>query len=326
MIIKPLALPLELLQIEALNERLPSYHKEKGNVEQQAKNLRAGYNGENALQYNLSFLPYEQYLIFHQLRLHDAQGAFQMDILLVSARFLLIIEVKNIRDHVIFDEMGQAIRKSEEMEQSFGNPVQQIKLQHLRLLRWLKNYNLPAIPIEKAVVYSNSNTILKNLTNQKELPKLVMHKERLLEKIEEIEKRYRATIFHEDHLMELSYALLASHSEKSIDVLAKYSVAYEELMKGVVCSICKWLPMQRTKGKWYCNYCSAHSKTSHRRAFAAYALLVKEYINNREARDFLQIDSRHIVKQLLNKENFERFGDRSGRRYKLDVDKLLLDV
>ncbi|WP_198042581.1 hypothetical protein [Oceanobacillus sp. AG] len=78
MIIKPLTPPLELLQIEALNERLPSHHKEKGNVEQQAKNLRAGYHGEHALQYNLGFLPYEQYLIFQQLRLNKCTVNLQM--------------------------------------------------------------------------------------------------------------------------------------------------------------------------------------------------------------------------------------------------------
>ncbi|MCM3740077.1 NERD domain-containing protein [Oceanobacillus luteolus] len=323
LIIKPLKPPIELLQHEALNERVPQNHPQKEIIDSRARNIRAGYNGEQDLQYMLNFLPPEKYLIFQYLRIKDNQSYFQIDILLLSAQYLLIIEVKNIRDHVIFDEMGQVIRKEVDKEQAFTNPVFQVKLQHLRLLRWLRQYDFPSLPIEKIVVYSNSNTILKNHTNNNELPKMVMHKDKLLDKIEEFEKMYPVARLSGDQLMEISNRLLAAHSEKKEDLLAKYKISYGELIKGVICPECLQAPMIRKGGKWLCYYCRAASKKAHRRALAEYGLLVNEYIKNREAREFLQLESRHIVKQLLQKEKLESYGIKSGLEYKLEPYHLL---
>jgi hypothetical protein len=165
--------------MEALNERLPLHHPQKDAIDLRSRNIRAGYNGERSLQFPLSFLPEEEYWILHQLRLPDANGAFQMDLLLLSARYLLIAEVKNVRSQVVFDEMGQTIRIDEGKEEAFTNPVQQVKLQHRRLLEWMRKSDFPAVPIEKIVVYTNSSTVLKNQTNQKELSRLVIRKDRL---------------------------------------------------------------------------------------------------------------------------------------------------
>lgn len=323
MIVKPLKPPLELLQLEALNERLPVNHPLKERIEEKSRNVRAGYKGEQDLVFYLQFLPEEKYHIFHHLRIEDRYGAFQIDLLLLSSNFFLIVEVKNVRSHVIFDDMGQVFRIEDEKEFAFQHPVQQVNLQHLRLLRWLKTHHLPPIPIEKIVVYTNPSVLLKNHTNKKELPKLVMRKDSFLEKIQEFEKMYTTNKLSEKQLVEISFQLLVANIEKKDAILRKYNISYEELRKGVICPTCGQAPMIRKGGKWNCLYCGANSKNAHRTALAHYGLLVNEYINNREARDFLQLDSRHIVKKLLEKERLEKIGSRSGTRYKLEIRNLL---
>lgn len=324
MIIKPLKPTLELLQIEALNMRLPQKHIRKEEVSLKSRNLRAGYNGELSLQFPLSFLPENKYFIFHNLRMKDPQGAFQIDILLISAHFLLIIEVKNIWKHVIFDEMGQAYRIiDDEIEQGFTNPVNQVKLQHLRLRHWLKKHPFPSLPIEKVVVYSNPGTILKNLTKRNELPKIVMHKDKLLDKIDEFSHRHTHAGLSEEQRLELSHQLLSAHTEKKVDILSEYHVTYEQLIKGVICPDCFNAPMHRKGGKWLCSNCGSTSKTAHKTALAHYALLFNNYINNRQAREFLQLESSNVTKQLLQKEKLKHFGTKSGRKYVLDVEVLI---
>ncbi|SFE04472.1 hypothetical protein SAMN05216238_107182 [Lentibacillus persicus] len=103
----------------------------------------------------------------------------------------------------------------------------------------------------------------------------------------------------------------------------QFNVNDNELIKGVLCPDCGVGPMQWKSGKWWCDLCDCTSKTAHRGALMDYALLVGEHINNRKARDFLQLESIHTAKRLLQKEHFQEFGKTSGRRYKIDVDKLL---
>ncbi|MCC2252455.1 MAG: NERD domain-containing protein [Bacillota bacterium] len=123
-------------------------------------------------------------------------------------RFLVMKEVKNIKEPVIFNDSGQVIRVTDDMEQVLRNPIDQINLQHLCLLRWLRQFNLPSIPLEKLVVYSNANTILKNLTNKSAITKIVIHKERLIERIDKLQARYSKKCFTETDLLYLSFQFI----------------------------------------------------------------------------------------------------------------------
>ena len=64
-------------------------------VESLAK-FMAGYKGEQAIEYPLSFLSETKYSILHDIRLFDQKHYFQIDALIVSSCFLLFLEIKNI--------------------------------------------------------------------------------------------------------------------------------------------------------------------------------------------------------------------------------------
>ncbi|MGP4108579.1 NERD domain-containing protein [Virgibacillus sp. L01] len=288
-----------------------------------AKNLRSGYRGEQSLDFLLSFLPEQEFLIFHYIRIPDKQGHFQIDILLLSLKFFLIIEVKNIYDNMHFDGMGQAIRYKNNEIEVFTNPLDQVNLQHRRLLEWLRKHDFPPIPIEKIVVYSQDDTFLKNIINDPIISEIVMHKEKVLPKIEKLTDTHTTYCFDEDQLIELSYRLLEEHESEKFEGMKRNNISAEDLLKGVFCSDCGTVPMKSKAGKWRCISCGAVSRTAHRQELADYALLIKEYINNREAREFLQIGSGSITRKLLQKEDFEKVGKGSGMRYKINVERLI---
>lgn len=323
MIVQPLIIPKNILQTEALESRLPQQHVKKEILENNARSLRAGYNGELALDFPLSFLPYEKYLIFYYLRLPDSSGSFQIDTLILSSEFMLIIEAKNMKDHVIYNDMGQTIRIENEKEQAYTNPVDQVNLQHLRLLHWMRQFDFPPVPIEKIAVYTNPKMVLINQSGDSSLSEKVMHKEKILAKIDEFTTKHTTKCLSENQLMRLSYHLTFEHTPKEEQVLEKYDISYKELIKGVKCPSCKSIPMKWQKAKWFCEHCRKASKTAHKSALSDYALLVSEYISNRQARDFLQLDSLYVVKRLLLKDSVAQFGKKSGRKYKLDYRKLL---
>lgn len=320
LIIKPLEIPLTLLRTEALVRRLHPTYPKKMEINQKARALRTGYKGELSLEFPLSFLPYEQYLIIHNLRIRDSSGFFQIDTLLLSHHFILIIEVKNIYGDITFDEMGQTIRKADEKEEGFTNPIDQVNLQHLRLLRWMRQYHFPPIPLEKIVVYSNTNTILRNTSNNPTVIEMVMHKEKLLAKIDELSAKYCTPCLTEEQLLELSNQLLLADNPQKVDVMKQYLIAYKDLIKGVICLTCSSAPMTYKGGIWRCETCYYASKTAHKQGLVDYALLVKNYINNREAREFLQLNSESIARKLLQKEGYCKIGRKSGMKYKLNTE------
>ncbi|WP_245975380.1 NERD domain-containing protein [Oceanobacillus chungangensis] len=313
----PLKVPRNLLQTEALNRRMPSTHPKKEIANISAKNMRAGYNGELGLEYPLSFLPHDDNLIFYHLRIPDNNGYFQMDALILTSKFILIIEAKNIYGTISFDDMGQAIRSTDEKVDIFTNPIEQVNLQHLRLLQWLREggFSKMPIPIEKIVAYSGTSTILRNLVNDKTISDTVMRTERILTKITEIERKYQTVCLSEEQLKNLSSQLVSAHSPEDENVLGKYNVSYEELIKGVFCPECNAVPMQWRAGKWVCSYCNTVSKIAHRNALEDYALLISERVSNQQARDFLQMKSDNMVKGLLKNENFDQIGKNKGRKY-----------
>ncbi|SFB28741.1 Nuclease-related domain-containing protein [Lentibacillus halodurans] len=316
LVVKPRDVPIEVLKAEALSRRLAGHHYMKKEVNQKAKNLRAGLNGEESLDFILSFIQDDSCRILHNLRIRDYSEYFQIDNLILSPKFILINEVKNIAGTVMYDTFGQAIRISKNgEEENLGNHIEQVNLQHLRLLNWMRQYNFPAIPIEKLVIYSSSSTIIKNPGNNKTVDKTVIHKEELLTKISELSKKHKSAVFSEEHLNQLSAHLIDAHTPKKIDIMENFSVDRKELLCGVFCPGCGALPMARIKGGWICPKCQLKSKNAHIPALQHYNLLFGNKINNREAREFLKVDSSHVIKRIFRKEAFESTGNTTKRVY-----------
>ncbi|WP_164669415.1 nuclease-related domain-containing protein [Virgibacillus doumboii] len=322
MYVKPLTFPVHIQKALALDRRIADTHPEKQSINSDAAKLSSGYKGEESLIFHLNFLPEDDFLIFHYLRIPDDKGHFQLDFLILSIYFFLIIEVKNIYDHVNFDEMGQAYRELNDEIKNFGNPVFQVNLQHRRLLNYLREMNYPTVPIEKIVVFSSNDTYLRNLSNNKIISDIVMHRDKVLPKIDSFIEKNKLKCLSDDHLMKLSYHLLEDHRPEEYNEMEKKGITTDDLIKGVFCPGCGSIPMIWKSGKWLCENCGLRSKTAHRPTLCDYRLLVGEYINNREARGFLKLDSNSITRKSLQAEGLDKVGVGSGMRYRLDLEKL----
>lgn len=122
--------PLRLKKDEALLRGLPPHHKKCKKILQNIRKGRAGFRGEKEVDYHLSFLPEEDYLIFQNLTLSHEGHTFQMDHLVLSSWFALLIESKNIYGHLYFDpDSKQLFRTYENQKEGFPDPILQVKRQ-----------------------------------------------------------------------------------------------------------------------------------------------------------------------------------------------------
>ncbi|HEU5141363.1 MAG TPA: nuclease-related domain-containing protein, partial [Bacillales bacterium] len=144
MIKKERKIPLTIRKRTALLRRLPPSHPKRPQIEKQLAKYNAGYRGERSIEYYLSFLPEKQYHIFHDLRLTSGDHFFQLDTLLVSPSFILILEVKNISGTLHFDNtFHQLIRTIEDRKEGFNDPLLQVEHQKTQLANWLSQHKFP---------------------------------------------------------------------------------------------------------------------------------------------------------------------------------------
>jgi ribosomal protein L37AE/L43A len=313
MIKKPLEKSRKLSKLEVLTRRVHKSHFSYSMIERElAKNL-AGYRGEKSFVYYLEEIDSKKYMIFHGLRLKQNDQYFQMDVVIISFAFILIIEVKNIAGTIFFDqEHHQLIRKMDHVEEGYLDPIAQVRSQSSKFTRWLQKLKLPNIPVETLVVISNPSTIIKS---NKQISHLVSHSSNFTHILELLERKYKQAYYTKKDLQKLSLQLMTKHISHDPDVFELFHINQNDISKGVHCPKCNNIPMKRIVGKWCCDKCMYKSTKAHVDSLKDYALLIRPTITNEQLRKFLQLTSRSVATSILKSMKLKSSGKNKGVIY-----------
>jgi hypothetical protein len=314
-----LQLPVQAEQCIALLRRMPKGHPVRPIIEKDLRSWLKGYYGEKNTSYYLSFLPENEYYIFHGLRLKD-KNAFQMDLLLISSKFALIIEVKNISGKLKFIKGSDlVIREFNNLEEGIDNPIQQVKRHHLQFNNWLKFRQFKGIPVEHLVVISKTSTIIETTPDNHQIFRKIIYAESLLDKIRELEEKYQKPRISKNTLNHLSEALLKAHHIHITDILQKYDLSQGDLIPGVQCTNtkCKCYSMKYISAAWLCSACGETSKIAHLIAVSDFFLLYSPTITRKQFADFLKIDNPIKARYLLLALKLHSTGTKRGTKYYL---------
>jgi hypothetical protein len=320
MIKKELKIPLKILKLQALLRRLPQNHPKRSQIDEELRRRMAGYKGEQSLDYYLSFIQEPTHYILHDIRLPNGNYHFQLDTLVLSPYYILHLEAKNISGTLYFDDtFNQLIRTYNGKEEGFPDPILQIKMQQKQFNDWLLSYKFPKATIESLVVISNDYTIIKAPSKNPHYFRQVIHSTNLPFKIEEISRKHREIIYSEKELKRLVSLLVKKHTPSKSSILEQFSIHQAEILRGVQCTTCLTVPLERKKGSWYCPQCQTTSKDTHIASLRDYSLLFSHTITNKELRHFLQLPSRSTALTILNSMNLKSEGTKKGRIYFLSL-------
>jgi hypothetical protein len=312
-----LKLSVQAEQCIALLRRMPKGHPVRPIVEKDLRIWLKGYYGELNVSYYVSFLPENEYYIFHGLRLKDKMD-FQMDLLLISSKFALIIEVKNISGKLKFEKGSDLmIRELNNVDEGMDNPIQQVKRHHLQFNNWLRFHQIKGIPVEYLVVISKTSTIIETTPDNQQIFQKIIYAESLLDKIKELEEKYQKPRITKNTLTQLSDTLLNAHHICIPDIFQKYQLSQTDLIPGVQCtnSKCKRYPMEYISASWRCNTCKETTKAAHIPAVSDYFLLYSPILTRKQFADFLQVDSPIKARYLLLALNLLSTGTKRGTKY-----------
>lgn len=296
MILKPRTIPPDIVHLEILKHRLKPHHPAVPQVEETLSAMKAGWNGEQSLDFHLDYLKGPHHIL-HNLRLHDGHHFFQIDTVILFPSFILILEAKNMIGQISIHREKKEMRRDTE---GFHDPVEQAERQKRLLDEWLWRQLRIRIPIDFLVVFTNRRCTLEFDSSDSRIYEKVIRASSLVDALEKKKDMHQGKRFKKEELLRLGQALAESHQDHVPDYMKRFNLSYSDLLKGVRCPACGKYSMKRTKMKWVCPGCSHHSFLAHEQALKEYAVLVAKTISNKEARDFLKVGSRHVVYRLLS--------------------------
>lgn len=306
-----------LIQLEALLPRLSTQHPHYHSFDQQLRRELSGFLGEKSLRYYLEIIDDPDALVLFGTRLLSDRSYFQIDCLYFTPRFATIIEVKNHRGEISFNQAGQMIQTFKHQTNSYGHPIIQANEQRLKLKKLLHQLGIDNFPIEMLVTFTNQNAIL----NLDKPCKIRITSEQLPERLRYLSKKHSTQLLSKAKLKNLTLQLKQLHTPRQASILQKYKVNRSMITRGVDCPACGRFGMTRHLQKWYCQSCKLFDRTAHIRALADYALIHGPLITNSQARSYLKVSSRHVINRLLKSEAISRTN--TTNRTKYDLSKLI---
>ncbi|WP_226036188.1 nuclease-related domain-containing protein [Aquibacillus saliphilus] len=316
MIIKHTAVPILNLKLEALARRLSQSHKMRPIVLEELARRQKGYLGEGSLDYYLDPLPYKDFHIFYDTRLKNGKYHFQIDSLLLTPQFAVIIEVKNFSGDIHYDAKSkQFFRVINGNQEGIKNPIAQAERQQRELLRWFNKNNFKPVPIEFLVAIKEPATKIMVTPGGEHILEKILHFDHLANAIFDIQRRYKKPILDHTLIQSIGKKLISSHTPSDVEVLTKYGINKSDLITGVRCPTCNSYPMRRIPRRWQCPTCYAESKTAHEQAIHDYILLISTTITNLQSRHFLHIEDRSLATRILSAMNLPHTGEHRGRVY-----------
>jgi len=210
----------------------------KASIEQDMKMLSYGIAGEDqiAFELNNSSLPI---IVLHDLYLEYDGLSAQIDFLVITTKFNLIIECKNLYGNITVNSSGDFVRETEyngrRHKEGIYSPITQ-NARHLELIRRMRlsqrgNFLTRAI-FEKyfednyrsVVVLANPKTIIDLKYARKEIKNQIIRCDQLVSYIKQMLKESKSENSFESQMYGLADYFLGAHKQNFTDYAKKYKV------------------------------------------------------------------------------------------------------
>lgn len=294
--------------IESLATRLDVEDVEFERIQEEIYRVQAGLAGEEKLQYTLSDYLFKQDVrIFYDFQCLNERGfSHQIDALVVTACFVLIIEVKHISGTLIYKpDVHEFSRLSHDgISTNFTNPFDQAYRHQLFLAQHVSALGMQ-LPVTYVVV--NTNLRAKLDASLFELP--IFHVSGLPLFLEKLQQHYKEECVH--------LAEICAHLEEiSCRLPVKRQVARDRIRNGVLCEPCGLKPvMHYTRGYWVCEVCGCRDKEAVWLSLQHYRVLIGPHITNREFREFVGISDEAMASKILSRSGMKKAGKNRGTYY-----------
>ncbi|MEO4052527.1 NERD domain-containing protein [Solibacillus sp. CAU 1738] len=193
-------------------------------LEKQKRIIELGIHGEKSVLFELqnSFLPIH---IIHDLRIVHKDLSAQLDFVVITRRFILVIEVKNYYGDIEITEKDEFVRKVRQrnrivFKEGFYSPIRQVQRQVHVLEMLLKDKEvINKMPIKYVVVFSNKRTLIDANNASIEVNEKILRADQLVRYLTNELKKNSPIHLLDKHMEEMSTYISSQHQSKAINDL-----------------------------------------------------------------------------------------------------------
>ena len=308
--------PAKLIALERVVRRLHHNHPQFDTVKQALYNAQSGHGGEQHIDSALASLHFTiPHLIFPNFRLKANHiPSTQIDILLLTSSYALVIEVKNWSGTITFQNTGQAIQEKNGILRSMDCPIVQAEYYKENLLEWFLMNDIP-LPVHRVVIFPYASTLLIGADNRgvhfsKELPQIIR-------KLNKLPAQLQLQQFEA-----LSIKLQAANQPfANENICQHYGIQPNELMKGLYCSNCHNQLFKKNRRYYACTKCSTIPENPIQEAMIDWFTLFGNHVTNKDIRMLTGIEDSYKVQYLMKKTSFPSSGLNKGTVYHLNEEE-----
>ncbi len=305
---------LKLMGVEAAIRRLSPSHPKYVFLEGLQRQIIAGIKGEELLNDFFERVKFRfDYYVLQDLHLYSTAW-FQIDSLIVTPYYAIILEMKNIGGHIKIRKNHPQLERTLASDQIdyYKNPLAQV-VEITDLLQDFFEMKNIELPIYQIVIFKDANRSLQ--FDETEIPIIGLQ-----ELPHYIRTRPRDKMKLNNNQMEalLTEFLNAHQDYNPFPITSKYFIEPKDIVPGVTCEKCHSFAVKKFYREWRCQKCGESTKVGHLNALSDFAMLIDRKITNKECRRFLQIDTCKQASKILGKLNVESTGSKKKREYILN--------
>lgn len=224
----------QLEQLKGILQTVPDNMKSQ--LDQDIKMLSYGISGEDyvAFELNNSYTPM---IVLHDLHIEHDGLSVQIDYLVITKKFVLIVECKNLVGNIEVNSNGDFIRTTEYRgkykKEGIYSPITQ-NTRHLDMIKKIKLANKNNMFIKKmfekifdniyksVVVLANPKTVINMKYAKKEVKDKIIRCDQLNEYIKKLLQESKDDPFTDKDMYERADWFLSMHTPNQVDYTKKY--------------------------------------------------------------------------------------------------------
>lgn len=237
----------QLERLQQLSATAPD--RVKPQIERDMKLLAYGIAGEESVAFELnnSYLPI---IVLHDLRLEHEGLSAQIDYLIITTKFCLVVECKNLFGNLEVNSRGEFIREldfnGKRKKEGIYSPVTQ-NTRHMEMIKQLRLANksnaLMRAALEKyfddfyrsVIVLANPKTVINLKHAPKNVKDQIIRSDQLIEYIKRLIRESKEGSSSEKDMYKLADFFVGLHKENPVDYAEKYFVdSGDDLDEGTV--------------------------------------------------------------------------------------------
>ncbi|MCY6483000.1 HRDC domain-containing protein [Clostridium aestuarii] len=218
----------QLKDLELLAGKLKDGEK-KDKVNRNIYYQKQGLYGEKKVYFELknTFLPI---ICLHDIRIEYEDYIAQLDFVVISSRYICVLEAKKLNGNIRIDSNGDFIRRfNNGNEQGMYSPISQNK-RHINVLKYVlsKELNID-IPFESLVILANEKSIIDQNKAPEETKNCIVKHDGAISRLEKLQKENKVALTLQD-MNNIGKLLIKLNKLKAYNNLAKFSIVEKDFI------------------------------------------------------------------------------------------------